>query len=306
MNILVTGANGFLGREIIKELQKDKDNSITGIGRKNIECNYNYYTADVLDSKSVEKIFSTNAFDVVIHLAALTEHCQIVDNKYETLNINLTGTENLLKAFNKYCRNSLFVYASTGKVYGKTNEMPISENAFTRPTNVLGKSKLITEKIIDFYAQPENTYLITRIFNIYGGNQKENFIVPTIIKQLQQGNILKLGNVEDKRDYLYIKDFVQAFVKCIYNKDNFNSFDIVNIGSGIPVSVSDIVDAFKYCLNRDIKIVLDKSKLRFDETPVEYADNKKLCQLTDWEQEYDLNKAINEICQTSGLSLETR
>lgn len=301
MRILITGVNGFLGREIAGSYLKTENVEITGIARDDGDLPIVYYNVDVLDMNEIEKVFKKQSFDVVIHLAALTAHSQIVDNKFNSLNINMVGTQNLLSAFNQYCNDALFVYASTGKVYGDTNENPITEHASVKPMNVLGKSKYITERLIDFYAQPNNKYLIARIFNIYGGEQKDNFIVPTIIRQLQQGNILSLGNITDKRDYLYIKDFVSALIGCIEQKEKLKNVEIINIGSGIPTSVQDIIDIFSQILKKDIQVKLDPSKLRTDEKSVECCDNTKLKQLSGWHMHYTLEAAIDEICREKGL-----
>ncbi len=301
MRVLVTGANGFLGRAVIHRLLLRGDMEVIGISRSNTDLPIRCYTLDILKAGKVEQVFQKHIFDVVIHLAALTAHSQIVDNKFEALDINLTGTKNLLQAFNAHCKNALFVYASTGKVYGVAEAVPITENTFPKPMNILGKSKYITEKVIDFYAQPDNQYLITRIFNIYGGRQKENFIVPTIVKQLKEGKQLHLGNITDQRDYLYVDDFVNAFVGCIDAKEQLGNFEIINIGSGIPTSVGDIIHAFERCLDIGIQIESDPGKFRKDEMPVEYCDNSKLKKLTGWNPQYSLDTAIDRICKEAGL-----
>lgn len=301
MNILITGVNGFLGREITCKYLKKGNIKISGIARNSGDLPITYHEANILDMDRIENAFKEQAFDVVVHLAALTAHNQIVDNKFEALRINMTGTRNLLTAFNKYCNNALFVYASTGKVYGDTDQLPITEQALVKPMNALGKSKYITERLIDFYAQPNNKYLITRVFNIYGGRQKENFIVPTIIRQLKQGDTLTLGNINDKRDYLYIKDFINALTACIDRKDALSNLEVVNIGSGIPISAQDIINVFSRELQRDLQVITDPAKFRNDEKTEEYCDNSKLKQITGWQMEYTLEAAIGEICKETGL-----
>ena len=301
MKVLITGINGFLGRAIAEEYLKRQNVEVTGIARSRGNLPVTYYCVDILNGDGVEAVFRKGPYDVVIHLAALTAHEQIVDNKFAALDINLNGTRNILAAFNKYCRGGLFVYASTGKVYGDTNEMPITEKAVTYPTNILGKSKLITERLIDFYVQPNHKYLIARIFNIYGGDQKENFVVPTILKQLVTGSSLTLGSLTDQRDYLYIRDFTEAMVKCIDHCDRLEQFEILNFGSGVPQSVGDIVSAFEKSLGIQIFVTSDMKKMRRDEMPVEYCDNTKLRRLAGWEMTYTLETAIDEICREKGL-----
>lgn len=305
MKILITGAGGFIGRNLIMGLKNVPNIDLYTISRKNIftELPVTNYCCDILDEEAVYKIFERQTFDIVVHLAALTAHDDIMNNKNLTLRTNLKGTENILSAFNHFCSNAVFYYASSGKIYGKTNEMPITENALERPTTILGKGKYITEKIIDFYADIEsNKYIIMRIFNIYGGEQKDNFIVPTLLKQLLNGNRLELGNIYDKRDYLYIEDLISAIKALIKNRHELSNFEIVNIGSGVPISVKDIIDELKIILNIDeIRIDISERRIRSDETEVEYCSNKKLHELTGWEKKFSLNAGLTEVCKQYGL-----
>lgn len=303
MNILITGANGFLADSIISYYRGKENVKVTGITRHKMksEKNIYYVEADVLEIEQLESILKKDKYDVVIHMAAITAHEEIINNKYESLNLNIAGTQNLLRVFNKYCSDALFIFTSSGKVYGDTDELPISEKAVTRPMNVLGKSKLITEKIVEFYAEKKNKYLITRIFQIYGRNQKENFIVPTIVKQLCEGNRLNLGNLSDERDYLYIEDFVSALVSCINSKSEMENFQIVNIGSGKPVSVHKLIECFENILSRSFYVTSKMEKYRKDEKRIEYCDNTKLRDLTGWDQKYSLEEGIRIVCQEAHL-----
>lgn len=306
MKLLITGAGGFIGRNLIERLKHISNIDIYTISRISImpESSVTNYCCDILDEHAVYKIFEQQTFDVVIHLAALTAHEDIINNKNLALRTNLRGTENIIGAFNRFCRNAVFYYASSGKVYGRTNEMPITEYAIERPTTILGKGKYITERIIEFYAEDveSNKYTIMRIFNVYGGGQRENFIVPTLLKQLSKGNQLELGNIYDKRDYLYIEDLISAIEALVRNRQRLSHFEIVNIGSGIPISVEDIVKELKRILNRkEIEIGISKQRMRSDETEVEYCNTKKLYELTGWEKKFDLHAGLTETCRQQGL-----
>ncbi len=302
-NILITGAGGFIGRHIIEQLCQEEAIRIFALSRKEncfkderVEC----VVADIMQPDSYEQIFKENKIDCVMHLAAITEHDAIVNDKVNTLMTNLYGTQNILSIFNKYCNNAQFIYTSTGKVYGKTNEMPISENAICNPTNILGKSKYITERMVDFCAVPENKYLICRIFNVYGIGQKPNFVFPTIINQLENEEIA-LGSIFDKRDYLYFEDLINALICCIQSKDSFSDFDIVNIGSGEAYSVDEIIKIIGKDLNKDIKTRIDEKRMRTDETDIEYCINKKMIDITGWHPKYSMQEGIREILLAEGL-----
>lgn len=305
MKLLITGAGGFIGSSLIRRLKSAPDIDIHTISRKEnlTEGLVTNYCCDILDERAIGEIFESQRFDIVIHLAALTAHEEIINNKNMALSVNLKGTENIINAFNRFCTNAVFYYASSGKVYGRTNEMPITEKALERPTTVLGKGKYVTERLIEFYADVEsNKYVIMRIFNVYGGAQKDNFIVPTILKQLLVGNDLELGNIYDKRDYLYIEDLVSAIEALIGKRQALSHFEIVNIGSGVPVSVMDIIEELKKILNRpEIKINISELRVRSDETEVEYCSPERLQELTGWEKQFDLSTGLRQICKQQGM-----
>lgn len=289
MKVLVVGAGGFIGTYLCKS--KPQEIEMVKTVRKGFVNASTVMNVDVDDRESLVRVFKKQHFDVVIHLAAITEHDAIVNDKFNALNTNINGTMNLLEVFNRYCKGAMFVYASTGKVYGETNEMPISENALIRPMNVLGKSKRITEEIIEYLAIPENKYLICRIFNIYGGYQKRNFVLPTIIDQLDN-EIIALGNTKDRRDFLYIDDLVSAIWACVNHMKNFKSLEYVNIGSGEAHSVSEMIHEIEIILGRNLRIRQEEKKMRTDETSVEYADISKIISLTGWEPIYSFTDGI--------------
>lgn len=305
MRILVTGANGFIGSNLIRKLKCDLNAEIHTISRRAVEEDKRVinHCCDILDRQGIFEIFEKQSFDVVIHLAALTAHEDIINNKNLSLGINLQGTENMVSAFNRFCRNAVFLYSSSGKVYGRTNEMPITENAIEKPTTILGKGKYITERLLDFYADIEsNKYVVMRIFNVYGGNQKENFIVPTLLKQLSRGNHLELGNIHDKRDYLYIDDVVAAIESLIYNSQRLSTFEIVNIGSGVPVSVEDMLEELKSILRLpELTVTISRQRLRHDETEIEYCSTRKIHELTGWNKRIDLHTGLLETCKEQGM-----
>lgn len=304
MNILITGATGFIGLRLAATLKGQ--HKIVGLSRQNSFNldNVEYHAADVLDKEALRILFSAYQFQVVIHLAALTAHSDIVDNRFRTLQINEEGTRNLLELFREHCHGALFLYASSGKVYGNTNEMPISEKAVTCPTNILGKSKLITELLIDYFAfgDEKNRYCITRIFNIYGEGQKPTFILPTLLSMINRGNILTLGNINDARDYLYIDDLIGALKTIIQNHTRLGStLEYINIGSGTAHTVKDIISVLQELNHTTYQIEIEKHRLRHDETPIEYADISKIQGLFGWEPRFSLREGIMRTVERNSL-----
>lgn len=282
MKILITGVNGFIGKHLFKKLI-EHGHKVSGLGRNN---------RGVLNKELVEK--AVQGVDVAIHLAALTSHKDIVDNKFETLETNLEGTKNVLEAFTKSKKAKKFFYASTGKVYGKIVRLPISEEHPTNPLNILGKSKLITENLIDFYADNNKEFVIFRIFQIYGSGQSENFLVPTIFKQLNRSNKIVLGDIKAKRDYIYIDDVINAFILAIEGK-NSKGLSIFNICCGESYSAIEIVKKIGKIRDIKINIKTDPARFRHDEMDDEYGSYAKAKKTFEWQPTINLEQGLRKM-----------
>lgn len=295
MRILITGINGFIGQHLAYTLIQ-RGHFITGLGRSK-KCKVNniktYYEGTVLDEKLVET--ASRDMEAVIHLASLTSHKDIVDNRSKTLETNILGTKNVLDSFSKSKKLKKFLYASSGKVYGKIIHLPISENHPTSPQNVLGKSKLITEKLIDFYNNNQKEFIIFRIFNIYGPRQSENFLIPTILAQLGYGKReIVLGDIAAKRDYVYIDDVVRAFILAIEGK-GYKGVSIFNICTGIGSSASETVKIISKIKGVDIKVKRNPKLLRPDEMKDEYGSYAKAKKILGWKPKIGLIEGLRKL-----------
>lgn len=293
MKILITGVNGFIGQHLSQALVS-KGHFVVGLDcqekplTKDIN---NYFSGDVLDKQIVEK--AVEETDVVVHLAALTSHQDIVDNKFETLEVNFLGTKNVLDAFSESKSAQKFIYSSSGKVYGEIKFLPITEEHPTLPLNILGKSKLITERLIDFYTDNKKSFIIFRIFNVFGPGQKDNFLVPTILNQIKESNKITLGDTKAKRDYLYISDLIDAFVLVI-EKDINSGLSIFNICSGRDLNAEEIVSEISKIKQLPIEIEINPALSRKDEKEVEYGSYEKAKQIFGWYPQYSLKKGLEE------------
>lgn len=297
MIILITGSNGFIGYHLATALLK-RGHQVVGIGRskkskvKNIT---KYYIGNVLDKKIVTRAMSN--VEIVVHLAALTSHKEIIDKKFETLEVNFLGTKNVLDAFSKSQTTKKFFYSSTGKVYGKILKLPISEDHPTNPLNILGKSKLITERLIDFYNTSQKEFILFRIFNIYGPSQKKNFLVPTILSQLvKRKNEITLGDIKSKRDYVYIDDLIRAFVLAI-EKKGLLGVSVYNVCTQVGTSAGDIVKEIGEIKGKKMRIKINPDLYRSDEVSEEYGSYQKIKKDFGWEPKTSLRAGLEKTLQ---------
>jgi|SRR3989338_2957556 len=287
--VLITGIGGFIGRELARSLSSE-GHEVWGVSSSDTKlANARAYKDDVCNKDRMEKLCKDK--DVIIHLAAVTEHKHISGNPIKSLEISLAGTYNMLNAFEKSSAKS-FIFPSSGKVYGKPQYLPYDEKHATNPDTHLGRIKKICEELISFFANcSEKSFSVLRIFNVYGPNQKKSFLIPTILSQADK-NEVTLGDTESKRDYIYIKDVVNSFLTVMRNGKE--GYHVYNVGSGCSYSAKGIVDEIGRLTNKKIEIKVDKSRLRKNETSDERANIEKLKNLG-WNPEYDLKSGLSEI-----------
>lgn len=286
--ILVTGGTGFIGRHLCARLVDDGWDA-TAVTIEDVTIpDIRIVKANILDEKSIAPLIEQA--DVVVHLAAITEHDAIFNKPFQTLELNYSGTRNVLNAFVKG-KAQHFIYPSTGKVYGKPVYLPYDEEHPTRPSTILGKSKLIAEKLIDFYsAFAAKSFSIFRIFNVYGPEQKGSFLIPTILRQISNP-IINLGDLKPMRDYIYIDDLIEAFMTVIKNPGR--GLNIYNAGSGKSYSALQILETLDMLNGTRHEIASDPSKHRKDEYDDEKADTKKLSRLG-WHTITDIESGLKK------------
>tara|TARA_B100000029_G_C17460861_1_gene918477 strand:- start:111 stop:1037 length:927 start_codon:yes stop_codon:yes gene_type:complete len=306
MDILITGVNGFLGRELAQSLIKG-NHKVIGIGRQST-CKVSgveYHKIDLSIPQDLSHIIKK--CEIIYHLAAITAHNDIVNNTLETEKTSLLSTQNLLIPIINDINSKTFIFASSGKVYGNFDSLPLIESHKANPINLLGKIKRKTEILINEKSNSKDSFFIMRIFNVYGPMQKESFVIPTIIKQLKKQQSkskylrLTLGDIEAKRDYIFIDDVIKLFAKISKRSLNPKGTTFVNVGSGYGRSVKDIISCIEGVLQKEIITKIDNNKLRSDELDMEYSSIRKANQLFDWHPQVNLKNGINFMLKHYGL-----
>ncbi len=300
MHILVTGGAGFIGSHISCYLSRkgytitvlDNFSRSSNFGRRLLdEANVRIVEANILDKAKVRSL--VGRFDIIVHCAAYIDAAESVTIPETYAEVNVVGTVAMLKLSVDVgaCR---FIYLSSAAVYGEPQIIPIPETHPTRPVNPYGASKLAGEIFVDtFYRTCRLPYVILRLFNVYGPGQSETYaglIAKTISRALRDEPPIIYGSGEQTRDFVYIKDVVQAIEKAIVTE---NICEIYNIGTGREYKVKDVVNL--------ILELLGKRELR----PVYYpprpgdiqrscADITKARKLLSYEPQYDLRKGLEE------------
>ena len=300
MNILVTGGAGFIGSSVIPELIKSGhkiyvlDNLSFG-KRDNINLDDSFFSKiDIREKAKVELIFEKFQPDWLIHLAAIHFIPYCNKNPIETVDVNVNATLSLLKIAKRYKKLKGIFLASTAAVY-PINKYAIKESLEPDPLDIYGMSKLICEHLFhEFYLETSVNTIICRFFNAFGPNETNPHLIPEIFNQIKNGNrIIKLGNLDPKRDFIHTHDMSKA-VRGLIEK-SFDGFNIFNLGRGIEYSVMEVVKAFEEVINEQIIIEQDPSRVRNTDRLHLLADIKKLKTFLNWEPEETLESGIKKM-----------
>ena len=220
--ILVTGANGFLGRNLVAKLNSLGVNNI-GLLREDF---------DIVD----DDINTLERCDLVVHLAAYVNPIESWKKFDKCLSVNVNGTKKILDYALK--NKSNVIYLNT-YVYGIPGDLPIGESAKTNPNTPYGVSKLMGEQLCEFYANYQGINVTSlRLFNVYGDSSNENFLVNKIFHQYKNGSSeIKVFSENTYRDFVHVDDVVDSIICAC---DKMNKFKVFNIGSGESLSSRDI------------------------------------------------------------------
>ncbi|MDI9365823.1 MAG: NAD(P)-dependent oxidoreductase [Flavobacterium sp.] len=275
--ILVTGANGFVGKYIVKTLLK------AGYEVVSLTSNMGHIAA----ATTWQYLPKT---DAVIHLAAKTFVPESWQNPAVFLDTNANGTLMALEYCKKHNAKLIFI---SSYLYGNPKTLPIKETAPIFTPNPYALAKKIAEDYCTFYAENFNVpVVIIRPFNIYGHGQPSSFLIPMLIHQMITDKAFAVKDLEPKRDYIYITDFVEAVVLAL----TINSFEIINIGSETSYSVAEIITLMQQIEETNYPVFSDAKK-RQAEIMNTLADISKAHQLLHWKPKVNMLQGLQKMIQ---------
>ena len=260
MKVLITGGAGFLGKHLVKMLQRDNivrifDQSDVSFPRDMAES----IKGNILDYTALEE--SCRGFDAVIHLAAITSIAESIISPKDTKRTNVEGTLNVLKSCVQNNINKI-IFASSAAVYGDYTVGHIPEDIDTKPTSQYGQSKLDAEAQIRYYSEKFGMQgICLRLFNVYGRGQsrQQAGVIPRFVEAiLENRQIVIYGDGTQTRDFVAVNDVGMAFALAL-NSDKSGTY---NIGSSNPTSINELVQMISKISNKDITPIYEKKNPR--------------------------------------------
>jgi len=303
--ILVTGVNGFVGKHLAREL-KNRGDEVIGIGREASpapeikELLTDYWACDLMDKGAVAKL-SLEGIDGIISLAGLARVGDSFANPEKYNQVNVGVLANLCQVLVDRKLRPRIIAISTAYVYEPRQTLPITEQSeLINDGSPYAKSKLAMEKAVKAFRDQGLEIVIVRPFNHIGPGQEEGFLVPDLFAKLRSAKeIIKVGNLANRRDYTDVRDVVRAYVDLTHAESL--DYDLYVVASGKSVPGQQVLKLLldNMGLTGKIRAVVDQKLLR----PNDFADlcgsYERLNRQTGWQPQISLQKTLEDFVKSS-------
>ena len=297
---VVTGGCGFIGAHLCAHLvQKGEDivvvDDLSVGSRGNLEAldvtAVDVQTVDIRDVESLTRLLRKSRPEKVIHLAAVHFIPLCESDPVNAIRTNVEGTQALLQACTAAGSVQSVVLASSGAVY-RPDTTAHQETDELAPTDTYGHTKLWAEQLSQiFHAKTGIAVGIARIFNTFGPGETNPHFIPSVILQLMEGSTIRVGNLTTRRDYIYVSDVAAAIAR-LGDVCRERGLLTCNVGREEAVEGSRIVELIGTALGREVKIEVDRQRVRTDDRPM-LASNCRLAHSElDWHPQTGLEEGL--------------
>ncbi|HLQ78042.1 MAG TPA: SDR family NAD(P)-dependent oxidoreductase [Terriglobia bacterium] len=299
--VLVTGAGGFIGSHLVETLVKSgaevrafvhyRGNGSWGwLDHSDRKNDIDVVAGDITDRDNVSA--AVKGVDVVFHLAALIGIPFSYDAPASYVRTNIEGTLNVLLAAREADVERV-IHTSTSEVYGTARYVPINEDHPLQGQSPYSASKIGADKLAESFHLSFGLRVVTiRPFNTFGPRQSARAVIPTIISQCLDGTAVRLGSQSPTRDFNYVSNTVDAFIRCADSPNAIGK--TINVGSGVEISIGDLVRKIGKLLGREIRVETELNRTRPPESEVErlLADNAQAKAILNWAPTVSLDEGL--------------
>jgi NAD dependent epimerase/dehydratase len=312
--VLVTGAGGFIASHLVEALvlrgarvrafvryNSRGDPGLLALLPAERLAQVEIVAGDLRDLPAVQQALSGMTY--VFHLGALIAIPYSYVHPAEVVETNVIGTLNVLLAARQPGIERV-VHTSTSEVYGTARWAPIDEGHPLQGQSPYSASKIGADKLAEsFYRSFDIPVVTLRPFNTYGPRQSERAVVPTIIVQALTRDVVRLGNLDARRDLTYISDTVDGFLRV--GQTPGVEGETFNLGSGAEVRIGDLAQQIIELIGRPVSLGLDPERLRPEKSEVQrlLSDNRLAFQRLGWRPRVDLRQGLSETIEWIRLNL---
>lgn len=301
--VLVTGAEGFIGSHLTERLVS-LGAQVRGLVQYNSAGSWGWldsspekekievFLGDIQDRDSLKA--AVEGADIVFHLAALiaVPYSYIAPLSY--VRTNVEGTANVLQV----CLDAgveLVVHTSTSEVYGTALYVPIDEDHPLQGQSPYSASKIGADKFAEAFHLAFGLPVATiRPFNTFGPRQSARAVIPTIITQALEHSELQLGNLSPTRDFCYVSDTVEGFIRVAESPKAVGQ--TINIGTGQEISIGELANTILELTGSNVSVVRDNNRIRPKDSEVDRlcAHTEKARKILDWQPRYTLQDGLTQ------------
>lgn len=313
--IVVTGAGGFIGSHLTETLVR-AGASVRAFVRYNSRGDHGHLrslptdvynsveviTGDLRDHSAVRALLHDT--HTVFHLAALIGIPYSYVNPNDVVETNVLGTLNVLNAARDLDLQRV-VQTSTSEVYGTAQYAPIDEVHPLQGQSPYSASKIGADKLAESYYRSFGLPVTTvRPFNTYGPRQSTRAVIPTVITQALSADSIRLGSLDPRRDFLFVRDTVAGFMACAASPACVG--EVINLGTGSDVTVGEIVRQIQLLVDREMPIITENQRVRPAKSEVLrlICDNRKARDLAGWFPTVTLSQGLEETVVWMRMHLE--
>jgi nucleoside-diphosphate-sugar epimerase len=290
--ILVSGANGFLGRHVLKALSGKQGTQIVGVDLQDnmpqsFESEIEYKKADLENASELDDLVSSDELHAIVHLAGVLSKDDSIETHRLVFEANTGATLNMLELARK--SGAVFVFPSTGLVYGDC-KAPFTEDMTPSPGDFYATSKLLSERLIALFSlRYDIRAVIFRPSIIYGPGQTGSMFIPSLIRSILKKQEFPMTPGEQTRDFIYVDDVVEAIIRAIENEEISATY---NLSYGHSVSIREAAHLAESLAGVSGCIRLGQKPYREKEV-WEYAlDNTKIVRELGWKPKTGLEEGL--------------
>ncbi|WP_312794199.1 GDP-mannose 4,6-dehydratase [Tianweitania sp.] len=298
--LLVTGLQGFVGTVLARRVRERPDAAdITLVGLNADD----EPMVDIRDADAVQAVIERIEPTALIHLAAIASPRDAANDPAEAWAVNVMGTFNLAYALGSHAPDARFIFAGSSEAYGATfasHPAPLREDAPFQPTSVYGATKAAADLMLGQMAREGLHAIRFRPFNHTGPGQAPAYVVSAFARQIVriergwQEPVMKVGNLEAARDFMDVRDVVDAYLigATGQNAQNTGAF---NLATGAPVAIQTILDMLIALSNSTITVEQDPGLMRPSEIPVVSGDASAAQEEFGWKPVVPLAETLKDV-----------
>jgi dTDP-glucose 4,6-dehydratase len=304
-NILVTGAGGFIGSHLVETLvhqgaqvrafaryNSRNDPGLLRLLPAEVLANVEIVSGDLRDLSAVQN--ATQGMSHVFHLGALIAIPYSYQHPAEVVETNILGTLNVLLAA-RDAGVERVVHTSSSEVYGTALRVPIDETHPLQGQSPYSASKIGADKLAESFFCSYNLPVVTiRPFNTYGPRQSARAVIPTMMTQALARGVIRLGNLDARRDFTFVSDTVAGFLKIAQTAHVEG--ETINLGSGEEIRIGDLARRIIALVGHPVEIQIDPTRLRPEKSEVQrlISDNSRALQKLGWSPQVSLADGIQQ------------